>query len=228
MSLLVWTCVISAVLKSCLVSSSTVSTCEKISKGSNIDRKNKRFIQVECVKIMIDPQEFDLPPSAPTFSEEIAKQAVTRFTRRRKLPKLSGEDAGTIREFLTPFAGEILIPRNPGGGWFRKHLRFLSRRQPTVESTHTPKGTLNQELLDDILIANMMADSPMGFFKLYPIPDSSSDDLPETKPGVTLEVLKPAPVHFCTDFPSTATATVSTYGSAGLTPAKHSPPSSAH
>ncbi|KII70495.1 hypothetical protein RF11_11831 [Thelohanellus kitauei] len=27
-----------------------------------------------------------------------------------------------------------------------------------------------------------------------------------------LEVLKPAPVHFCTDFPSTATATVSTYG----------------
>ncbi|KII70632.1 hypothetical protein RF11_06988 [Thelohanellus kitauei] len=43
-----------------------------------------------------------------------------------------------------------------------------------------------------------------------------------------LEVFKPAPVHFCTDFTSTASATVSTYGSAGLTPAKHSPPSSAH
>ncbi|KII70399.1 hypothetical protein RF11_00184 [Thelohanellus kitauei] len=30
--------------------------------------------------------------------------------------------------------------------------------------------------------------------------------------AIFLEVLKPAPVHFCTDFPSTATATVSTYG----------------
>ncbi|KII67328.1 hypothetical protein RF11_15588 [Thelohanellus kitauei] len=29
---------------------------------------------------------------------------------------------------------------------------------------------------------------------------------------VLLEVLKPAPVHFCTDFTSTATATLSTYG----------------